>query len=133
MKWYVKCIKNYANFSGRARRSEYWMFLLFNLIILFTLSFASLYFSEALNSDKPFFILFSYAIFIIIPHLAVVVRRLHDINKSGGYWFVKFIPIAGPIWLLILLVEDSWDGVNQYGPNPKGLYNDAEINKIGKE
>lgn len=132
MNWYIKCIKNYANFSGRARRKEYWMFLLFNIFIIITLSLISAALGKLLNSETPIFIVVLYTLFIIVPHLAVVVRRLHDINKSGVYWFVKFIPIAGPIWLLILLVEDSWDGNNQYGPNPKGYYND-DISNIGKD
>lgn len=133
MNWYIKCIKNYTNFSGRARRKEYWMFLLFNILIIMTLSFVSEFLSNVLNSETPIFIVVVYVLFIIIPHLAVVVRRLHDINKSGAYWFVRFIPLAGPIWLLVLLVEDSWDATNKYGPNPKGIGNDSMISQIGKE
>mgnify|MGYP000604443738 CR=1 FL=1 len=68
-----------------------------------------------------------------VPSIAVTVRRLHDINKSGGYWFVRFIPLIGPIWLLILLVEDSSAGNNKYGPNPKKKMNEDDINLIGKE
>ena len=133
MNWYLHCIKNYANFSGRARRKEYWMFLLFNIIIMFALAMLSGFISNIFDSEMSFLLLGLYGLFIIIPHLACVVRRLHDINKSGAYWFVRFIPIIGPIWLLILLVEDSWDGQNKYGSNPKDLYNENEINFIGKE
>ncbi|MDB2385282.1 DUF805 domain-containing protein, partial [Polaribacter sp.] len=68
MKWYLKCIKNYTNFSGRARRTEYWMFLLFNVLILFILGFISGYLSESFNSEIPFSILGLYFLFIIIPH-----------------------------------------------------------------
>ena len=132
MNWYIKCIKNYTNFSDRARRKEYWMFLLFNIIIFMVLGFISGLLSETFNSELPVYIIVLYALFIIIPHLAVAVRRLHDINKSGGYWFVRFIPIAGPIWLLVLLVEDSSNGTNKYGPNPKRPDYD-EISKIGNE
>ena len=133
MNWYIKCIKNYTNFSGRARRKEYWMFLLINLLIIIALSLISGFLSEMLDSETPVFIVVLYALFIVIPHLAVVVRRLHDINKSGMYWFVRFIPIAGPIWLFVLLVEDSWDRTNKYGANPKDFQNNDEINKIGME
>ena len=133
MKWYIHCIKNYTNFSGRARRKEYWMFLLFNILIIISLSFISGIISEISGNETSLVIVGIYILFIIVPHLAVVVRRLHDINKSGGYWFVRFIPIAGPIWLLILLVEDSWDGTNRYGENPKGIRNDNLINQIGRE
>ena len=133
MKWYIHCIKNYTNFSGRARRKEYWMFLLFNILIIISLSFISGIISEISGNETSLVIVGIYILFIIVPHLAVVVRRLHDINKSGGYWFVRFIPLIGPIWLLILLVEDSWDGTNKYGRNPKNNFNDDEINLIGKE
>ncbi|MCL4117891.1 UNVERIFIED_CONTAM: hypothetical protein GTU68_045001 [Idotea baltica] len=133
MKWYIRCIKNYANFSGRARRREYWMFLLFNFLIIFVLSFISGFVEDLFGTDDFYIIVGLYILFIIIPHLAVVVRRLHDINKSGAYWFIRFLPIIGPIWLLILLVEDSWDGNNKYGPNPKNIINEDDINLIGKE
>lgn len=133
MKWYIHCIKNYVNFSGRARRKEYWMFLLFNILIVFALTLISEIVSEMFGSDTSRSIIGIYILFIIIPHLAVVVRRLHDINKSGFYWFVRLIPIVGPIWLLILLVEDSWHGNNKYGPNPKNIINEDDINLIGRE
>lgn len=133
MKWYLKCIKNYTNFSGRARRKEYWLFLLFNIIIIFILSFISELMIDQFNFEGAYSIVVLYVLFILVPHLAVAVRRLHDINKSGSYWFVRFIPIAGPIWLLILLVEDSWDGLNKYGENPKNIGNDYEIDQIGTE
>ena len=133
MKWYIHCIKNYANFSGGARRSEYWMFLLFNILIVIGLSFLSGFISEMTDSEESFLIVGLYILFIIIPHFAVVVRRLHDINKSGAYWFVRFIPLIGPIWLLVLLVEDSWDANNQWGANPKKEFNEDEINLIGRE
>lgn len=132
MEWYVKCIKNYFNFSGRARRREYWIFLLFNILIVIGLSFFESFISELLNIQLPFPLVGLYILFAIIPHFAVVVRRLHDINKSGGYWFVRFIPLIGPIWLLVLLCEDSWDGPNKWGINPKNIGNDDVIDQIGK-
>lgn len=141
MNWYLQVLKNYANFSGRARRKEYWMFILFHYLIMITLYIGIIfstvgdeYSSEVTTSGVIFSALLGlYFLAMIIPYLAVTVRRLHDINKSGGYWFVRFIPIAGPIWLLVLLVEDSWDGVNKYGANPKGMYNDDTIDLIGTE
>mgnify|MGYP003683205091 CR=1 FL=1 len=141
MNWYLLAFKNYANFSGRARRKEYWMFILFHYLIILLLYILIITFSINLGDTSEMAIpeiilsilLLLYFLATIIPYLAITVRRLHDINKSGGYWFVRFIPLVGPIWLLILLVEDSWDGVNRYGPNPKGFYNDDEINKIGME
>ncbi len=132
MNWYIHCIKNYANFSGRARRKEYWIFFLCNIIIITILSFTAELINEYTTTNEGFLLVGIYGLFIIIPHLACAVRRLHDINKSGGYWFVRFIPLVGPIWLLILLVENSWEGQNKYGLNPKAPYSDAEINSIGE-
>ena len=88
IEWYLKVVRdNYANFSGRARRSEYWYFVLCNLLItllLFILMFVSSIF---------LYLLIIYALATMIPGIAVVVRRLHDIGKSGAYYFVSFIPI----------------------------------------
>lgn len=132
MNWYIHCIKNYANFSGRARRKEYWIFFLCNIIIFFILSLIAELINEYTATNEGFLLVGIYGLFIIIPHLACAVRRLHDINKSGSYWFVRFIPLVGPIWLLILLVENSWEGQNKYGLNPKEP-NASEINLIGEE
>ena len=136
MNWYVKCIKNYFNFSGRARRKEYWMFTLFNVLIILALFLLSAYFEEYFSNDISEGILAVtglYVLFIIIPHLAVACRRLHDTNRSGTYWLVRFIPIIGPIWLLVLLVEDSKYGPNKWGKNPKNIGNEDPITQIGKE
>ena len=133
MKWYLHCIKNYTNFSGRARRKEYWMFVLFNILIVITLAFLSDFINELTHSESSYLIVGIYMLFIIIPYLAVAVRRLHDINKSGFYWFVRVIPLIGPIWLLVLLVEDSYAGTNKYGANPKQRMPKDSIDLIGKE
>ena len=124
IEWYLKVVRdNYANFSGRARRSEYWYFVLCNLLItllLFILMFASSIF---------LYLLVIYGLATIIPGIAVVVRRLHDIGKSGAYYFVSFIPLIGGIWLLVLLCTEGENGPNQYGEDPKANYN--EFNDIG--
>lgn len=133
MKWYIKCIKNYTNFSGRARRTEYWMFLLFNIIILTALIFIAVLINDLTNSEFSTLLPVTYILFIIIPHFAVLVRRLHDINKSGTYWFVRFIPFIGLIWLFILLVENSSAGTNKYGGNPKQKIDEDAIDLIGIE
>jgi uncharacterized membrane protein YhaH (DUF805 family) len=109
MNWVVKCFQQYADFSGRARRTEYWMFWLFSLVAGFVCGLISEWLS----------IVLSLAIFI--PSLAVGVRRLHDVGKSGWMLLIGLIPIIGTIWLLILLVSDSQPGVNKWGANPKGL------------
>ena len=115
MKWYLKVFKQYADFSGRARRMEYWMFTLFNIIaicVTIGLDFAIGTFGAITGL---------YYLFIIIPSLAVCVRRLHDINKSGWMYFVLLIPIIGGIWLLVLFLTDGDRCENQYGPDPKEI------------
>ena len=97
MNWYIKVLKNYATFSGRARRKEYWMFALIQGIV-----WAILY-VLMLTSDSSLiagiFIVFVLA--TLVPSLAVVVRRLHDIERSGWFYFISFIPVVGPIILLV--------------------------------
>lgn len=115
MNWYLKVLKNYAGFSGRAQRTEYWMFCLFNILIAIALGVI-----EGLIGTMGV-ISIIYNLAIIIPSLAVFVRRLHDTNRSGWWFFIALVPIIGAIVLLIFLVQDSQPGDNQYGPNPKTL------------
>jgi uncharacterized membrane protein YhaH (DUF805 family) len=123
MNWYLDVIKKYAVFSGRARRKEYWMFALINFVIVIVLE--GLFIFPTLlngNGDFPTFgyilvMLYSFGLFL--PSLGVMIRRLHDVGKSGWWYFVALIPFIGAIWLLILLISDSQPGTNQYGPNPK--------------
>jgi len=111
MDWYIAVLKKYAVFSGRAGRKEYWMFVLFNFI------FALAAFLLGLITFGLLYI--AYIVAVFVPTLAVSVRRLHDIGKSGWYYLIILIPIAGPIWFLVLMCTDSQPGDNQYGPNPK--------------
>ncbi|TMM56251.1 DUF805 domain-containing protein [Maribacter algarum] len=131
MNWYLKVLKQYADFSGRARRQEYWMYTLFNAIIVISLVFLSSMLGEAVGDSEGLIMIpmVLYILAVFIPTLAVVVRRLHDQDKSGWYILVRFIPIIGPIWLLVLLCTDGSPGPNQYGPDPKNL--PSEINDIG--
>ncbi len=115
MKWYIEVLKKYAVFSGRARRQEYWMFVLFNFIISFVLGFV-----EGL-AGGPGIIANIYALAVLIPSLAVSVRRLHDVGKSGWFLLISLIPIVGAIWLLVLVCSDSEAGENQYGSSPKQI------------
>jgi uncharacterized membrane protein YhaH (DUF805 family) len=119
MKWYLKVLKQYADFTGRARRTEYWMFVLFNFIfiIIATILDNILGLTFGALPYGVFYLL--YALAVLIPGLAVAVRRLHDIGKSGWMILISLIPIVGAIWLLVLLVTDSNPGENEYGPNPK--------------
>ena len=122
MRWFIKAItQNYANFSGRARRAEYWWFAIFMTIAICGLAFAGALTSDSTGTPSPVFsiILVIIALGLILPGLGVQVRRLHDIGKSGWFWFVTVIPVVGFLILLIWACEDSQPGDNQYGPNPK--------------
>lgn len=116
MNWYLKCLKQYADFSGRARRSEYWMFTLFNFIFMIVAGVLDGVLAGAIG--MPVFTLI-YLLGMIIPSISVCARRLHDIDKSGWMMFVSMIPFIGGIWLLILMVKDGISGDNKYGPSPK--------------
>ena len=123
MEWYLKVVKdNYANFEGRARRKEYWMFVLFNFIFSLLL-YIPLIIGTVMESEIIMYIgiglVSIYVLAIIVPSIAVVVRRLHDQNKSGWYYFVSLIPIAGFFWMLVLLITEGTSGPNQYGEDPK--------------
>ena len=105
MNYYMKVLQNYATFSGRARRSEYWYFVLFNAIISIALVFAG----EAIGIRGIDMI---YSIAVLIPSIAVGVRRMHDVGKSG--WFLLI-----PIYNLILALTPGTVGDNEYGADPK--------------
>lgn len=118
MNWYLKVLRNYANFSGRARRKEYWMFFLFNIIF----SSLSITIDRTIGTDIAEFygyLSIIYLVVLFVPSLAVVVRRLHDIGKSGGMILIALIPLIGGIWLLILMTKEGEEGENKYGTNPK--------------
>jgi len=130
MNWYLKVLKeHYLDFSGRARRKEYWMFALINMLISWGLSLIDII------AGTTFFALIStiYSLLIFIPSLAVSVRRLHDVGKSGWYFLLVFLPIIGWIWLLVLYVSEGENGPNKWGENPKGTGNNSAIDQIGQE
>ena len=111
--YFKLALSKYAIFEGRSRRSEYWYFALFNILIGIALGIVDEFFGFSL-----FGAIASLALFI--PGLAVGVRRLHDIGKSGWNLLLIFIPLVGFIILLVWFCKDSEPGSNQYGPNPKG-------------
>ncbi|MEN8138383.1 MAG: DUF805 domain-containing protein [Bacteroidota bacterium] len=119
MNWYLQVLQKYATFSGRARRSEYWMFMLFNMIFAIAAMVLDnvLGIAHEITNYGPIYGL--YALGMFIPGLAVTVRRLHDVGKSGWMFLIAFIPFIGAIYLLVLVVSDSKPGRNEYGPNPK--------------
>ncbi len=130
--WKKVVIENYANFEGRARRSEYWFFALMNVIIYFTVVFLSMFLTGSLGaiSDSlagigmlPMLLIILFGVAMIIPTLEVQVRRLHDSGKSGWFILLGFVPVVS-IVLLVFFFLDSDVGPNEYGPNPKGIGND---------
>lgn len=127
MNWYLKVLKQYADFSGRARRKEFWMFLLFYMIVFFLLGLTLAIIEEILSLSGETALTITniatglYAFAMIIPWLAVSVRRLHDIGKSGWMFLIVFIPIIGRIWLLILMLTHGDICDNKYGPDPKDI------------
>ena len=115
--------KNYANFNGRARRSEFWFFALFNLIIYLAASVINYLIAGGSDTTSIIGIIYLlYSLATILPSLAVSWRRLHDIGKSGAYILFILIPLVGWIFLLAWFVKDSDMGENRFGPNPKGQY-----------
>ena len=121
MNWYLKALKQYADFNGRARRTEYWMFILFNMIFGVVAIVIDNILGTADHNVGYGVIYALYSLAMLIPGLAVLVRRLHDVGKSGWMMFILLIPLIGAIWLLVLLVTDSEPGENKYGPNPKSV------------
>ena len=114
MEWYLKVVKdNYANFSGRARRAEYWYFFLFNVLISIGLAIVD----SVLGTNSVLGGIYSLA--VLIPSIAVGARRLHDTGRSGWWLLIGLIPIIGAIVLLVFLVQDSSFDRNEYGPSPK--------------
>ena len=114
---YVKvCVlEKYADFSGRARRAEYWSFALCTGVVSFIL--ALLYNATGWGFFSILSTLFSLA--ILVPGLAVCWRRLHDIGKKGSWYFIALIPIVGWILMIVWFCQDSQPGDNEFGPNPK--------------
>ena len=115
MNWYLEVLKKYAVFNGRARRKEYWMFFLLNFIIALML----LLFELLVGSGGIIGLMYSLA--VLIPGIAVTIRRLHDTDRSGWWIFIGLVPLIGAIVCLILMILDSTPGDNRYGQNPKGV------------
>ena len=103
------CFKKYATFEGRASRSEYWWFVLFEVIVLIVAQLIHQY------------VYAIAALGFLLPALAAGARRLHDIGKSGWWLLLNIVPLVGPLVLLYFAVKDSQPGSNQYGPNPKAV------------
>ncbi|MFV8817710.1 DUF805 domain-containing protein [Haliea sp. E17] len=121
MNWYLDVLKKYAVFDGRARRKEYWFFVLFNIIALLVLSFVDSLFGTYDPEVGVGILSGIYCLAIFLPALGVAIRRLHDTDRSGWWILVGFIPLIGGIVLLVFYVLDGTPGSNRFGPNPKGV------------
>ena len=119
MNWFLAAVKKYAVFEGRARRKEYWFFILFYMIIIFVLAFID-GMTGNLSAEAGMG-LFSgiFMLAMLIPSISVSVRRLHDTDHSGWWYWIALIPLVGAIVLLVFFVTDGTVGQNQYGPDPK--------------
>ncbi|MFH2067917.1 MAG: DUF805 domain-containing protein [Candidatus Omnitrophota bacterium] len=112
MNWYLEVLKKYAVFSGRARRKEYWMFALFNFIVVFVLELIGGGLKSSMGSySVPSLI---YQLAVLLPSIAVGVRRMHDTNHNG-WWIIC------PIVNLVFAVIEGTKGENRYGPDPKAV------------
>ncbi|MBD5348898.1 MAG: DUF805 domain-containing protein [Bacteroides sp.] len=108
------CFSKYAEFTGRASRSEFWYFTLFYLVVYGVL------YGIGSACDSTFFMILAglFSLGCLLPSLSVAVRRMHDIGKGGGWIFISFIPLIGSIWFIVLACQDSEPGANRFGANP---------------
>ncbi len=118
---YINAWRHYADFSGRSRRREYWFFVLFNILISMGLSIIDS--ALGLGNAEIGAGLFSglYGLAVLLPSIGYAARRLHDIGRSAWWLLVIFIPLLGPLIILVFTVLDSQPGDNAFGPNPKGI------------
>ncbi|HWZ71345.1 MAG TPA: DUF805 domain-containing protein [Casimicrobiaceae bacterium] len=119
MNWYLQALKKYADFSGRARRREYWFFVLFNLIVSVVLAVCDVVLGTYSAAASIGILSGIYTLAVLIPGIAVTVRRLHDAGRSGWWILIVLVPIVGWIVLLVFMLLDTQPGQNAYGPSPK--------------
>ncbi len=119
MNWYLQALKKYADFSGRARRKEYWFFVLFNIIISVVLTVCDVFMGTYSAAASIGILTAIYTLAVLIPGIAVSVRRLHDTGRTGWWLLIVLVPLIGALVLLIFMLIDSQPGQNAYGPSPK--------------
>ena len=119
MDWYLMALKKYAEFQGRAQRKEYWMFTLFNFLAMVLLGIVGALLGGGGEGGLGDVLQGLYGLGVLVPGIAVTVRRLHDIGKSGWWGLVALIPLIGSLILIYFAVKDSQPETNEYGPNPK--------------
>ena len=119
MNWYLEVLKKYADFNGRARRKEYWMFFLFNLIITIVLVIVDGIVGTSAVPGTLGLLAGIYSLALLIPGIAVAIRRLHDTGRSGWWILIGLVPFVGGIILIVFMVQDGTPGENEFGKNPK--------------
>lgn len=118
MNYFVECLKKYATFSGRARRKEYWMFILVYVVIIFiTATLDGIMGGGNPNATPVITLLASLA--LLLPNLAVLVRRLHDTDRSGWWILISLIPVIGGLVLFVFTCLEGTSGDNRFGEDPK--------------
>lgn len=120
MNWFLIALKKYATFSGRAQRAEYWYYFLFYVLLVVSVSIVDAMTGSYSSASGMGMLGMLLTVGLLIPSLAVGVRRLHDTGRSGWWLLLAFIPVVGAIVLLVFAVQDSSPGDNAYGPCPKG-------------
>ena len=118
MRWYLRALRNYAVFSGRARRKEYWFFLLFTLVFTIVMALIDQVLGTYDEGTGIGLLTGLYEVAMIIPGLAVSVRRLHDTSRRGWWLLLSLIPIVGGIIVFVFMVLPSRRGANRYGLDP---------------
>ena len=119
MNWYLEVLKKYAIFTGRARRKEYWLFFLFSLIISIVLMVLDVMIGTFSREGGVGLLSSIYSLAVLIPGIAVSVRRLHDTDRSGWWLLLGLVPCIGGVVLFVFMVLDSTPGANRFGANPK--------------
>jgi len=117
MNYYFEAWRKYAVIDGRARRKEYWTFRLLNILIYFCF-IAELLINQN-NNPILAMLMLVFVFAMLIPTIAITIRRLHDTGRSGWWYFIDCVPLIGSLWLFVLTLLDSQPGTNKYGPNPK--------------
>lgn len=118
MKSYIHCMRHYADFSGRASRAEYWLFAL-TFAIVYAIVYALDYGVFGVGPSGIGVVSSIVYLIHFLPGLAVLVRRLHDVDRSGWWLLISFVPLIGGIWLLVLLCTPGAWGPNRFGPGPE--------------
>jgi uncharacterized membrane protein YhaH (DUF805 family) len=119
MQWFVMGMKNFLQFGGRSRRSEYWYFALFYILILFVLAFIDVSFGWVRNGSGIGPLSGLFVLIVFLPNLALSIRRLHDTGRSGWWILIGFVPIIGFMALIYFYAIEGDADTNVYGPNPK--------------